>query len=430
MSRSTNLVDHPYLGKGEQRVMRQEALKRIAEEAGFVYEGGPSVSRWLQHLADEKIREEGTGYYAVLTHWEHQRCLVFLSRRPVQEVSKRILLPGADGILEYWGHGRYLELCSENGAREMLRAYGVEIANDDAVLHDTYYAFAAGEPEPKATPPVGSGIAVPAVIHSRFLRLLKRRCLRDEREWTMAEISAETGLGEARLWSHATDRVRRFNVRSLDLLCRFLGCSIGELLVITDAETEPKPEPGKGYAADREVVGLVREPKVIHSRVSSLLAQKRLRDDREWLVSEVQVATGLPPRTLLLHRRDTVTRFDVRTLDALCRFFECTISELLAITQVEAEPKPKQERRPRPASGLKRKTMHSRFGILLARKRERDGLEWTLGEVEAETGVKERALTSYAEDTVKRYDIRTLGPLCKFFGCAVSELLSITEVES
>ena len=66
----------------------------------------------------------------------------------------------------------------------------------------------------------------------------------------------------------------------------------------------------------------------------------------------------------------------------------------------------------------------------LARNRVRDGLRWTLGEVEAETGVKERALTCYAEDTVKRHDIRTLGPLCRFFGCAVSELLILTEVES
>jgi len=430
MKRSTQLVDHPYFGKGEQGDMRREALKRIAEEAGFVYRDGPSVSRWLQHLADEKIREEGIGYYAVLTYWEHQRCLLFLSQRPVQEVGKRILLPGANGSLEYWGRGRYLELCSENGAREMLRAYGVEIANENAVLHDTYYAFAAEVPEPKAIPPVGSGVAVPAVIHSRFLRLLSRKCLRDEREWTMAEISAETGLREARLWSHATDRVRRFNVRSLDLLCRFLGCSIGELLVITDAETEPKPEPGKGYAADREVVGLVREPKVIHSRVSSLLAQKRLRDDREWLVSEVQVATGLPPRTLLLHRRDTVTRFDVRTLDALCRFFECTISELLVITEMEAEPKPKREPRPGPELGLERKVIHSRFGMLLAGKRVRDGRGWTLGEVGVETSVKQCALRSYAGDTVKRFDVRTLGRLCRFLGCTVGELIIITEVES
>ncbi len=64
MPSDPGLIVYPYLGKGEQGEMRLDALKRIAEEAGCLYEDEPSLSRWLQHLADERIAAEGTGYYA------------------------------------------------------------------------------------------------------------------------------------------------------------------------------------------------------------------------------------------------------------------------------------------------------------------------------------------------------------------------------
>jgi hypothetical protein len=44
-----------HLGKGEQAIMRRLALDALAGEAGYWWNGQPSVGRWLISLADEKI---------------------------------------------------------------------------------------------------------------------------------------------------------------------------------------------------------------------------------------------------------------------------------------------------------------------------------------------------------------------------------------
>lgn len=46
-----------HLGTGEVGRKRRAALEAMAEEAGYHWNGKPSIGRWLVSLADEKIAE-------------------------------------------------------------------------------------------------------------------------------------------------------------------------------------------------------------------------------------------------------------------------------------------------------------------------------------------------------------------------------------
>ena len=235
MDSSINVIEHPHFSTGEQNDMHREALKRIAEEAGFVFEGRASVSRWLQHLADKKIREEGIGYYAVRTMRDGERCLVFLDQRPVQDVRLRVVFVECDGVQAPWGHGVYVKLVSEDGARWMLREYGVKIEDSEPVLRDTYYAVQADEAVGWSAVDVAPDRGLHGkLVRCRFGRLLERKRRRDKRGWQLAEVCRETDIWPATIGKYARDEVTQYSLETLDRLSKFLGCKVGELLVIEE----------------------------------------------------------------------------------------------------------------------------------------------------------------------------------------------------
>lgn len=49
-----------HLGSGEQGEVRRQALERIALREGFVWDGKPSIGRWLINLADREIGKMST----------------------------------------------------------------------------------------------------------------------------------------------------------------------------------------------------------------------------------------------------------------------------------------------------------------------------------------------------------------------------------
>jgi DNA-binding Xre family transcriptional regulator len=59
----------------------------------------------------------------------------------------------------------------------------------------------------------------------------------------------------------------------------------------------------------------------INNRFGVLLAEKRGQEKRNIPLSEVAVATGLPPKTLFAWANNTVTRFDVHVINAICQYF-------------------------------------------------------------------------------------------------------------
>jgi len=67
----------------------------------------------------------------------------------------------------------------------------------------------------------------------------------------------------------------------------------------------------------------------IENRFAVMLAEKGAKEKRRIPVSEVARASGITPKTLQGWANNTVTRFDVPVLEALCRYFNCQPGDLL-----------------------------------------------------------------------------------------------------
>ena len=59
----------------------------------------------------------------------------------------------------------------------------------------------------------------------------------------------------------------------------------------------------------------------INNRFSILLGEKRVQEKRNIPLSEVGDNTGIPYKTLYAWANNTVTRFDVHVIDAICKYF-------------------------------------------------------------------------------------------------------------
>jgi len=71
---------------------------------------------------------------------------------------------------------------------------------------------------------------------------------------------------------------------------------------------------------------------VITNRFKVLLAEKEIRDGRNWSYRAIHEVTGVATRSLSEYAQNKVTRFDAVTLDGLCTFFECQVGDLLIHT--------------------------------------------------------------------------------------------------
>lgn len=67
---------------------------------------------------------------------------------------------------------------------------------------------------------------------------------------------------------------------------------------------------------------------VINNRFGILLAEKRMREKRRIAISEVAKETGVARQSLQAWENNTVSRFDVSVIDALCRYFNVQPGEL------------------------------------------------------------------------------------------------------
>ena len=67
---------------------------------------------------------------------------------------------------------------------------------------------------------------------------------------------------------------------------------------------------------------------VINNRFGILLAEKRMREKRRIAISEVAKETGVARQSLQAWENNTVSRFDVSVIDALCRYFDIQPGEL------------------------------------------------------------------------------------------------------
>ena len=67
----------------------------------------------------------------------------------------------------------------------------------------------------------------------------------------------------------------------------------------------------------------------IRNRFKILLAQKEVRDGREYTYNDIREETGISSNTIANYAKNRVTRFDSVTLMKICDFLECELGELL-----------------------------------------------------------------------------------------------------
>jgi len=76
-------------------------------------------------------------------------------------------------------------------------------------------------------------------IISRFKVLLAEKELKDGRKYTYRDIEKATNVNKNTIGLWMSGKVQRFDAPTLESLCAFLECTVGELLVIKkDAEGE------------------------------------------------------------------------------------------------------------------------------------------------------------------------------------------------
>ncbi len=67
-------------------------------------------------------------------------------------------------------------------------------------------------------------------IQNRLKVLLAEKELRENRKLTYRTVAEETGLAIDTLTAYMTQRVSRFDKSTLETLCDYLACNIGDLL--------------------------------------------------------------------------------------------------------------------------------------------------------------------------------------------------------
>jgi putative transcriptional regulator len=84
----------------------------------------------------------------------------------------------------------------------------------------------------------------------------------------------------------------------------------------------------------------------INNRFAVLLAEKQIQERRNIPLAEVAEATGISRRALYAWENNSVNRFDVPVIDALCRYFGIQPGELFEYVDSPQQPKPKAKSRP------------------------------------------------------------------------------------
>ena len=71
----------------------------------------------------------------------------------------------------------------------------------------------------------------------------------------------------------------------------------------------------------------------IRNRFKILLAQKESNDGRNYTYEDIYQLTGISPNTLTSYAKGRVSRYDAKTLTALCDWLDCDLSDLLVYPQ-------------------------------------------------------------------------------------------------
>lgn len=81
---------------------------------------------------------------------------------------------------------------------------------------------------------------------------------------------------------------------------------------------------------------------LISNNFAKLLEQKQQKENRFIPLAEVANATDITRKTLYKWQNNIVTRYDPEVIDALCKYFGVTLSELLNHTLPAEKPTKKK----------------------------------------------------------------------------------------
>jgi putative transcriptional regulator len=74
-------------------------------------------------------------------------------------------------------------------------------------------------------------------VHNRFKILLAEKELREGRRISYKEIQEETGIAASSLSAWATNSINRYDRKTIDKLCAYFGCAVGDLLEYQPSES-------------------------------------------------------------------------------------------------------------------------------------------------------------------------------------------------
>ena len=75
----------------------------------------------------------------------------------------------------------------------------------------------------------------------------------------------------------------------------------------------------------------------IYNKLKAQIASKEAREFRKLTYKAVAEETGIPVSVLIEYTGQRVKRYDVNTLEKLCKYFECQPGDLLGYSEMAPE---------------------------------------------------------------------------------------------
>lgn len=81
------------------------------------------------------------------------------------------------------------------------------------------------------------------VIKNRFKELLAAKSRREGRKISQRQAAEEMGLSRYLVDRYAANQVDNYNTETMQIMCDYLGCALGDFLVVEIEDSESKRVP-------------------------------------------------------------------------------------------------------------------------------------------------------------------------------------------
>lgn len=82
----------------------------------------------------------------------------------------------------------------------------------------------------------------------------------------------------------------------------------------------------------------------VNNKFAVLLAEKQVKERRNIPLTEVAEATGISRQALYKWENNSINRFEIRVINALCKYFNVQIGDLFEYIPDEAQPTTKKKK--------------------------------------------------------------------------------------